>query len=110
LWKDRPHAKNPRKRGSILYELTTERIRITYGVLSKKVEETELTRIRDTKLKQSLGQRALGIGDVTILTTDRTTPIVKLEDISQPQNVKEMIRGAVRKEKEKRGIEYRETA
>jgi len=101
-------VKNLTKSQSNLYELTTERLKITQGMLSKKVEEIDLTRIKDIKVEQSLGQRALGIGNVKVITTDPTAPIFTLEDVSAPQKVKEMIRAAAREEKERRRVRFRE--
>jgi uncharacterized membrane protein YdbT with pleckstrin-like domain len=100
--------KNLTKSQSNLYELTTERIKITQGMLSKKVEEIDLTRIKDIKMEQSLGQRALGIGNVEVITTDPTAPVFTLEDVSEPQKVKETIRVAVREEKQRRRVTFRE--
>src|SRR5689334_25396781 len=39
---------------NIRYELTTERLRVRYGVLNKALDELELYRVRDYKLEQPL--------------------------------------------------------
>lgn len=108
LWQGRPHAKNLTKSQATLYEITTERIKLTRGLLSKKVEEVELTRVKDITVEQSLGQRALRIGNVKVITTDRSAPEVILWDVTEPQQVKETLRRAVREEKQRQGVAFRE--
>ncbi|MEM7131433.1 MAG: PH domain-containing protein [Chloroflexota bacterium] len=103
LWTGRPYLSI-----GIRYELTTERLRIMRGVLSHNLDEVELVRIRDTKVKQHLGERAVNIGDITIVSNDPSTPEIVLNNVKDPKSVRELIREAVMVEKEKRGLHYRE--
>jgi uncharacterized membrane protein YdbT with pleckstrin-like domain len=84
--------------------LTTERLRVVRGILSRSTEEVELMRIRDVAYEQSLAQRALGIGTVTLVGTDMTSPEVVLHDIEDPEEVKEMIRQAVRDQRRRNRV------
>ena len=54
------------------YSLTNERLLIESGILSKHIDEIELFRIKDTKLSQGLFQRFVGLGDISIVSTDDT--------------------------------------
>lgn len=103
LWRGRPYL----TLGTI-YELTNHRIRIARGILSNKIEEIELVRIRDTRLKQHVGERMINVGDVTILSSDETTPQVVLHNVRHPVEVRELIRDAVVTERKRRGLHYRE--
>jgi uncharacterized membrane protein YdbT with pleckstrin-like domain len=97
LWQGSPHGLlNPIESHAIRWELTTERLRVVRGILSRSTEEVELTRVRDVSYDQSLAQRALGIGTITVVGTDATSPTVVLHDVEDPENVKELIRQAVR--------------
>jgi len=87
---------NPIESHAIHWELTTERLRVVRGILGRSTEEVELTRVRDVAYEQSLAQRALGIGTITVVGTDATSPTVVLHDVAEPETVKELIRQAVR--------------
>ncbi len=103
LWRGRPYLTI-----GTVYELTTQRLRIIRGILGNQVEEIELIRVRDTRVKQHLGERALNVGDVTILSNDTTAPEIVLNNVNDPLAVRELIRKAVQAEKERRGLRYRE--
>lgn len=75
--------------------LTTQRLRIESGVLSKKFEELELYRVRDSSLAQTFWQRMAGIGDVILETTDASTPHVRLRHLHRSFEVREQIRAQV---------------
>jgi uncharacterized membrane protein YdbT with pleckstrin-like domain len=102
LWEGAPHGLlNPIETHAVRWELTTERLRIIRGLLSRSTEEIELTRVRDVAYEQSLTQRALGIGTVTVVAADTDTPQVQLHDIVEPEQVKELIRQAVREQRQR---------
>jgi len=103
LWTGRPYMTLGTR-----YELTTQRLRIFRGILGKTLDEIELVRMRDTSISQHIGERALKVGDVTIVSNDPTTPEIILENIKDPLGVREMIRKAMLEEKERRGLHYRE--
>ena len=75
--------------------LTSQRLRIKSGVLSTALEEIELYRVRDTSMRQSFVQRVVGLGTVTLETTDTSMPRVAIEHVSQPMELRETIRKAV---------------
>ena len=103
LWRGRPYLTIGTR-----YELTTQRLRMIYGILGKRLEEIELVRVRDTEVKQHPGERALNIGDITIYSNDPSTPNFVLNNVTRPVEVREMIRKATMAEKERRGLHYRE--
>jgi uncharacterized membrane protein YdbT with pleckstrin-like domain len=105
LWEGTPHGLlNPIEAHAIRWVLTTERLRVVRGILNRSTEEVELMRIRDVAYEQSLAQRALGIGTVTLVGTDMTSPEVVLHDIEDPEQVKEMIRQAVRDQRRRNRV------
>lgn len=90
------------------YELTSQRLRIYRGVLARNLEEIDLVRIRDTKVKQHLGERMAGVGDVTVISTDKSNPEIVLNNVKDPVEVRETIRKAYLAEQERRGLRFRE--
>ena len=81
---------------STKYKLTTQRFFVQTGLISKKIEELELFRVKDVSMKQGIIQRLLGVGNVTILSTDDSTPVIHIVGVSKPEKVKEEIRSQSR--------------
>jgi uncharacterized membrane protein YdbT with pleckstrin-like domain len=77
---------------STLYTLTTQRILIEHGILSKSVNEIDLRTIDDTQFFQSFTARILGIGNVTLISTDKEEPVLVLHSVPDPRNLRETIR------------------
>lgn len=103
LWRGRPYLSI-----GTVYELTTQRLRIIRGILGNTVDEIELVRVRDSRVKQHMGERLLDVGDITILSEDPSQPEVVLQNVTNPLEVRELIRKAMQEEKERRGVRYRE--
>lgn len=77
---------------STLYTLTTQRILIENGILSKSVNEIDLRTIDDMQFFQSFTARILGIGNVTLISTDKEEPVLVLHSVPDPRNLRETIR------------------
>lgn len=103
LWRGRPYLTV-----GTIYEVTSQRIRVIKGLFGNTIDEVELVRIRDTRVKQHLGERVLDVGDITIISNDASNPELVLNNVKNPMEVRELIRNAVNKEKERRGLRYRE--
>lgn len=103
LWRGRPYLTV-----GTVYEVTSQRIRVIRGLLGNTIDEVELVRVRDTRVKQHLGERMLDVGDITVVSTDPTNPELVLNNVKNPMEVRELIRNAVIKEKDRRGLRYRE--
>lgn len=103
LWHGRPYLTIGTR-----YELTNQRLRILRGILGNTIEEIELVRIKDTRVKQHMGERMINVGDVTVISADPTTPDFVLQNVRNPIDVRELIRKTVMEEKARRGLYYRE--
>jgi hypothetical protein len=90
------------------YKLTNERLITTHGFISKRIEEIELYRVNDVALKQSIMERVFGLGDVRLETTDSTTPESQINDVNNPERVKDMVRQAARNERQRRRVLLRD--
>jgi uncharacterized membrane protein YdbT with pleckstrin-like domain len=77
------------------YVLTTERLRVTTGILSTVTEDLELRRVRDSVILRPFWARIAGLGDVQILSADASTPRVVLHAIRDPDGVQSKIRSIV---------------
>jgi uncharacterized membrane protein YdbT with pleckstrin-like domain len=77
---------------STLYTITNQRILIENGVLSKSLNEIDLRTVDDTQFYQAFISRILGIGNVTLISTDKEEPVLVLHNVPDPRNLRETIR------------------
>lgn len=77
---------------STQYTITNQRILIENGVLSKSLNEIDLRTVDDTQFYQSAIARILGIGNVTLISTDKQEPVLVLHSVPNPRNLRETIR------------------
>jgi uncharacterized membrane protein YdbT with pleckstrin-like domain len=103
LWHGRPYLSIGTR-----YELTSQRLRIYRGILGNQIEEIELIRVKDSRIKQHVGERMLNIGDVSVISADSSTPEFVMQNVHDPLYVRELLRKAVMDEKARRGLYYRE--
>ncbi len=87
------------------YRITTRRIVVETGVLSKKLEQIDLYRIADYTVERPFGQRLLGTGNILLKTFDKTTPQLDIRDIkTDVVALYERVRAATEAEKTRRGV------
>jgi membrane protein YdbS with pleckstrin-like domain len=76
------------------YRITSQRILIESGVLSKQIEEIDMRTVEDLQFRQSLVERLLGIGDITIISSDRSNARTRLVGLARPRELRELIRSS----------------
>jgi hypothetical protein len=103
LWEGRPFLSL-----GVTYQITTERVRLIEGILGKSRDDIELVRIQDLDQTQSLTERMLNIGDIHIRSQDRSRPELVLNNVSNPQEVHEVLRRAVLDARKRHGVAFRE--
>lgn len=86
------------------YELTTQRLRIRSGIFSKRTDEMELFRVRDYTMEQPFLLRLVGLGNMTLITSDATTPTLAMRAIPGIENVREKLRTAVQNERDRKRV------
>jgi uncharacterized membrane protein YdbT with pleckstrin-like domain len=69
------------------------KLRYQYGLLSKTTRLIELAKVQDVRSEQKLGQRLLGIGDLTIETAGESSRLT-VQGIDRPQETAEQILNA----------------
>lgn len=92
----------------VRYELTNQRLRIYEGIFNRSLHEIDLIHVREAKVSQHLGERMANIGDVTLITTAPEHPEVRLDNVKDPMQVRELIRQAYMTEQKRRGLTFRE--
>ena len=107
LWKDRKrHLGLPLS--FTRYQLSEDRLFISEGFLNIKDDEVLLYRVRDIDTRRSLWQRLFGVGTVTVISSDKTMPVLVLKNIKDPVLVKELIHKQVEEMKIRRRVRFGE--
>ena len=86
-----------------VYEVTDERIKLKTGILSQEIDECELYRVRDYKIVKPFFQRIFGLGNIELITSDRSNLRINLNGIKDPENLYNIIRDNVEKVRRKTG-------
>ena len=90
------------------YELTDQRLRIYRGVLSRRVDEIELYRVKDSRFEQSFFMRLVGLGNVLLMTSDVLNPGAVIVAIPDARQVREQLRNLVESRRAARGVRMTE--
>ena len=90
------------------YTLTSERIKVTSGLIGKDIQNYELIRIQDIDIVQNVSERVLGIGDIIIKGADKSSSTLVLRNIKDPQEVYELLRKAWLAARKKYGLIFRD--
>ena len=87
-----------------VFEITTERIRITQGVINQHVDEIELYRVKDTQMIRTWWMRLTGLSSLFLDTSDRSTPKLTIPAISGGLEVRETLRKQVELQRDKKRV------
>ena len=86
------------------YELTSQRLKISSGILNRKLDELELFRVKDYAMDQPLFLRMVGLGNLTLVTSDASSPTVTISAIANVEDVREKLRNAVQAERDRKRV------
>lgn len=86
------------------YYIEEERLMIQTGLLSTTLEETLLYRIVDITMKQGLGGKIFGTGNLIIKAKVDATPEIVLENIANPAKVRTMLSQMVEASRQNRNV------
>ena len=87
-----------------VYELTTERLKITEGVFSKVTDTLELYRVKDIETRQPFLDRIFGLENVQLNTSDASSPFIFLEAIPSGVGLADKIRNQVEAIRAQKGV------
>ncbi|QTN31809.1 PH domain-containing protein [Akkermansiaceae bacterium] len=95
-----------------VFEVTTERLRITTGILNQHIDEVELYRVKDILVERKWWMRLTGLGSVHLETSDRSLPKLDIPAIRDCIGLREELRKlveAMRDRKRVREMDFDET-
>ncbi len=94
------------------FEITTERLRITKGVINQHIDEVELYRVKDIVVERKWWMRLTGLGNLLLQTSDRSHPQVDIPAIRDCIGLRDKLRElveAMRDKKRVRELDFEET-
>jgi uncharacterized membrane protein YdbT with pleckstrin-like domain len=90
------------------YEVTSERIRVRKGILTKRTDELELYRAQDTSLIEPLPMRMFGLGTIEVRTMDTTSPTLYIEAVHGARKLREDLRKCIEQCRDRKGVRVTE--
>lgn len=78
-----------------IFELTTQRFKITSGAFSKVTETLELYRVKDIETRQPFLSRLVGVENVQMNTSDASSPLVLIEAVPSSIGLADKLRNQV---------------
>lgn len=91
------------------YTLTTERLKVNkQGVVTQTKSDIELFKIKDVTVQQKMKDKMMGVGDIEVISSDDSDPVLVLKNVKDPHDIREKIRDASKKAKQEAGITYRQ--
>lgn len=105
IWQGKPRWWTAlRKSISENYTLTSQRLKIEYGILNRHTEEIELFRVKDLSVTRSMWDRMFGVGNIVISSGDVSGSVTVLHDIPDADAVKDKIRDVSRVERQRNRV------
>lgn len=89
---------------SITYKITADRIEWTRGLFERHVDNIDMFRIVDMKMHRNLLDILIGIGSITLITSDKTHPQFKFDKIRRPKYLYDIIKKLSLDSDKKRGV------
>jgi len=84
------------KRKMTYYKVTGDRIEWGRGILDRKVDNLDMFRVVDLRLRRSILDCMVGIGTLVLMTTDKTDPKFTFENVHNSRRLYDIIKKATR--------------
>jgi len=89
---------------SSIYEFTSERLILKKGIFNRLTDQVELYRVKDIRLEEPFLMRIFGLGNIVLVTSDKTLGDILLPAMRDSENLKDKIRHTVEKLREKKNV------
>jgi hypothetical protein len=92
----------------IYYEVNVDRIEWSRGVLDRRVDNLDMFRVVDLKMRRSLLDCIFGVGTVALITNDRSDPEFVFEKVRDCRDLYDVIKKASLEADRKAGVVHLE--
>lgn len=86
------------------FQITTERVHVITGILSRRIDDLELYRVKDITVIEPLSLRILGRANIIMNTSDRSTPNIVIAAVPEAQKLRDLIRNNVETCRQRKGV------
>ncbi len=86
------------------FELTTERLKITDGVINQHLDEVELYRVKDVLMTRPWWMRVTGLATLVLETSDRSLPMLTIPAIRGGAELREQLRKHVELQRDRKRV------
>ena len=90
------------------YTVDENRLYVKRGFFKTVIDETLLYRILDIKSSASFGQKIFGVGTVTLFCSDKSNPVLELQNIKAPDKVRRFLSAVIEEKRLDKGVAGRE--
>ncbi|MEN8784609.1 MAG: PH domain-containing protein [Akkermansiaceae bacterium] len=88
----------------MVFEVTSERMRVYEGILNQEINEVELYRVKDTCLEKPFWLRIFGLSNIVLQTSDRSLPEVNIRAVRDGAEIREKLRKQVETLRDKKRV------
>ena len=90
------------------YKVDDDRLYVSVGLLRSETNELLLYRVLDVKSTRTLGQKLMGVGTITLMSSDSSNPKLELKNIKDCERVRKFLSSIIEKQRSTLGIQGRE--
>jgi uncharacterized membrane protein YdbT with pleckstrin-like domain len=87
-----------------IFELTSERLRITTGIINQNIDEVELYRVKDSRMVRPWWMRLTGLASIELETSDRSMPMLVIPAIHGGAELRELLRQHVELQRDRKRV------
>jgi uncharacterized membrane protein YdbT with pleckstrin-like domain len=87
-----------------VFELTSERLRITRGIVNQRIDEIELYRVKDSQMVRPWWMRLTGLASIMLETSDRTLHHLAIPAIHGGVELRELLRHHVELQRDRKRV------
>jgi membrane protein YdbS with pleckstrin-like domain len=92
------------KTKTVSYKITNYRIDIEQGLVARKIDTLELWHVDDIQMTQGVLERVVGVGTLTVMSDDQSTPRLPLRGLPNPKPLFDSLKQRVIAVKRQRGV------
>lgn len=89
---------------SVRYRISNYRIDFQRGLIGRRIDTMEMWHIEDVSFYQSILDRILGVGSITVLSHDDTNPKLVLRGLPNPRSLFDSVKQRIIAVKRQRGV------
>jgi len=89
---------------TVSYQVSVDRIEYSRGIFDRRIDNIDMFRIVDLKMRRTLIDCILGIGSIALITNDKTDPEFEFEKIKNSKKLYDIIKNASLEADAARGV------